>query len=181
MRVLSGEDKLKPSQEEFDWLGYGVYFWEGDPGRAKEWAEEKVRRGRYSEPFVLGAVIDLGNCLDLLVRENIDLLTVAYETFCETQAAGGLPIPENQDLKFDGNKDKLLRYLDCAVIKHLHSVVEQQVAQAGSSSPVQKFDTVRGLFTEGTAAYPGGGFFKKSHTQISVVNEKQIKGYFIPL
>jgi hypothetical protein len=180
MRVLAGEDELRSSNEDFDWLGPGTYFWESDPRRAKEWADWKVRTGRYSESFVLGAVIDLGNCLDLLVRENLELLQVAYEAFCQTQKVAGLPIPENQDLKHGGNKDKLLRYLDCAVIKHLHAVIDVQVKQAGSSSPVERFDTVRGLFTEGEPAYPGGGFFQKSHTQIAVLNSQQIKGYFIP-
>ncbi|MGF9562635.1 hypothetical protein [Neorhizobium sp. JUb45] len=180
MRVLRGDDELHPSTEDFDWLGPGIYFWENDPKRAREWAEWKVARGRYREAFVLGAVIDLGNCLDLLMRENLDILRVAYETFCETQTMAGLPIPENQDIGIDRNKDKLLRFLDCAVIRHLHAVVDMQIERMGTSSPVERFDTVRGLFTEGEPAYPGGGFFRKTHTQIAVVNPRRVIGYFLP-
>ncbi len=48
-------------------------------------------------PFVIGAVIDLGNCLDLLLRENLQLLGLAYEAFSRLREAAGLPLPENRD------------------------------------------------------------------------------------
>lgn len=28
MKILTGEDKFKLSQNSYDWLGHGVYFWE---------------------------------------------------------------------------------------------------------------------------------------------------------
>ena len=67
-RALRGEVDLIQSDKEYDWLGPGVYFWQNDPRRAREWAEDKVARSQYADPFVIGAVIDFGNCLDLCVR-----------------------------------------------------------------------------------------------------------------
>lgn len=34
----------RPSENEWDWLGHGIYFWEHSPGRALRWAEEKHGR-----------------------------------------------------------------------------------------------------------------------------------------
>lgn len=171
------------STEDFDWLGSGAYFWEGDPGRAQEWAQEKVKRGSYKKAAVVGAVIDLGNCLDLTVRENLDLLADAYSSFAAASAKAKLALPVNEDVRGAKVGDKLLRFLDCAVIKHLHENIEDEVRQARDTNltpVIFPFDTVRGLFIEGENVYPGGGFYQKTHTQIAVRNEANIKGVFRP-
>lgn len=41
------------SQNTYDWLGEGIYFWEHLPGRALRWARERFR-GRAG---VVGAII----------------------------------------------------------------------------------------------------------------------------
>ena len=180
LRALTEGMSLIPSNEDFDWLGPGLYFWEADPERALEWANDKVARGSYTEPFVLGAVIDLGNCLDLLQRENIEFLTKAYDALVRVSKAAKTKLPENRDPKALGKGDKLLRYLDCAVIRHLHSAIEAENKSVGGSAQFKPFDTVRGLFTEGKSAYRGGSFFTKSHIQISVINMECVRGVFRP-
>lgn len=140
-----------------------------------------MARGVYRKPFVLGAVIDLGNCLDLLVRENLDLLKVAYDSLVVGHQRSGQAMPQNRDLKTGGAGDKLLRFLDCAVIRRLHSITD--AGDAGTAEPASRilpFDTVRGLFTEGEPAYPGAGFHVRTHTQIAVRNQSCIKGVFLP-
>ena len=167
-RVLSGEP-LRSSENAYDWLGPGIYFWDSDPQRAWEWADDKFRRHPDCEPFVIGAVIDLGNCLDLIARDSLDLLAQSFAIFKETSEKAGRALPINKPAsKNDG--DKLLRYLDCAVIQHLHAAL----AEAGATG----FDTVRGLFTEGEALFEGSGFMKKTHAQIAVYNPDVIKGVF---
>jgi hypothetical protein len=179
--ALTGELSLLRSDKDYDWLGPGVYFWEGDPGRAREWAEEKVARGEYQKPFVIGAVIDLGNCLDLLVRENVDWLKVAYNSLVASHEMSGQALPRNKDKKGDRTGDKLLRFLDCAVIRRLHAILEQDLEHSLEGAEVPPpFDTVRGLFTEGEAVYPDVGFYLKTHTQIAVRNDTCIKGVFLP-
>lgn len=177
-RILAGEIDLIESDREYDWLGPGAYFWENDPVRAKEWAEAKVRQKRYDEAFVVGAVIDLGHCLDLLVRENIPLLRLAYADLVARCDAVGSEMPRNGDLPHDAHRDKLLRKLDCAVIRTLHDIV----ASTADDGPdrVLPFDTVRGVFTEGAAVYPGSGFHELTHTQIAVRTATSIKGLFRP-
>lgn len=173
LAALKGEVELLPSEKGFDWLGRGVYFWESDQTRAREWAEWKVARGDYAEPFVIGAVIDQGNCLDLTVRDNLELLAYAYTGLKAEHEAAGLALPHNRDLKDDPFQDMLLRFLDYAVIEK----VCQDVEEAGTVEP---FDTVRGLFQEGDRAYEGSGFFLKTHTQIAVRRPSAIKGVFLP-
>ncbi len=59
-RLLMGEvgvEEWKQCDNEYDWLGNGIYFWEHSPERARRWAG--------ADGIVIGAVIQLGNCLDL--------------------------------------------------------------------------------------------------------------------
>ena len=168
--ILSGAP-MDGSDREYDWLGPGMYFWESDPVRAWEWAEWKVQRGDFTDPFVVGAAIDLGNCLDLMARDSLEILESAYQSFAALIQATGdereLPVNKKAGT---ADEDNLLRYLDCAVIKHLHSALEDQDQEG--------FDTVRGLFTEGGELFPGSGFKKKTHVQIAVRSNECIKGFF---
>jgi hypothetical protein len=62
--ILSGElsiDDWKPSTNDYDWLGHGIYFWEYAPERALNW----TNRPNVPGGGVIGAIIQLGNCLDL--------------------------------------------------------------------------------------------------------------------
>ena len=168
--VLAGNRELVISDKQYDWLGPGIYFWESDPRRAWEWARWKVSRNEYKAPFVLGAVIDLGVCLDLMSRSSLMALAAAYESLRrthETDTSLG-PLPQNRKAApQDG--DRLLRYLDCAVIRRLHAAMDD----IG-----EPFETVRGLFTEGEKIFPGSGFYAKTHVQIAVRSQRNIKGYF---
>lgn len=179
-QALAGSIELIQSDRDYDWLGPGVYFWEGDPVRAREWAEAKAARQRSMQPYVVGAVIDLGHCLDLTTRDDIELLRDAYQGLVRSREAEGRALPRNQDSGGDPNRDKLLRNLDCAVIRYLHDSIEEQIAQGPADSELQRFDTVRGLFREGAPVYPGSGFFERTHTQIAVRSLDCIKGIFVP-
>jgi hypothetical protein len=161
------------SDRDYDWLGSGAYFWEADQVRALEWAEWKVSQGQYHKASVLGAVIELRNCLDLSNREDIPLVRGAYNSFIESRAKLGQDIPANRSLKGDHNADRVLRFLDCAVINHLHNAID-------ADPDVPPFDTVRGMFTEGAEVYPGCGFKEKTHVQIAVRNKACIRGVFFP-
>ena len=70
-RVISNDAYLRESQNIHDWLGHGVYFWENSPERALEFAtflRDNPSRSLnpIKRPAVIGAVIDLGFCFDLL-------------------------------------------------------------------------------------------------------------------
>lgn len=174
--VVNGKEKLKFSQNDYDWLGYGNYFWDSSPSRALQFAKiiqkypQVNKSTNIKEPAVLGAVISLGFCLDLLDYEKIKLLKLGYDILVENNEAQGKPIPENKAPK--GNKDLLYRNLDCAVIETLH-----QVRKMGDHPP---FDSVRGVFWEGKELYKNAGFKSKNHIQICIRNPNCIKGFFLP-
>lgn len=146
LNVVSRNAELVPNNKPYHWLGDGLYFWENDPYRALEWAHQKASRGELQEPFVIGAVIDLGRCFDLHVRENQILLRSAYKSLQAYSKVAGLKIRANAKAPKDDSKDKVLRFKDCAVINHLMNIDD-------------KFDTVRGLFVEGEPVYSGARIF----------------------
>lgn len=123
--VLRGAKPLVSSRNEYDWLGAGIYFWEGNPQRAKDWAEHaakhpEVCKSRIVNPFVLGAIIDPGYCLDLTESSSVDLVNAAYVSFTAQYDALGLERPKNAG----SPPDRAVRKLDCAVINFLHEVRE---------------------------------------------------------
>jgi hypothetical protein len=78
MDVLTGKKNLKKSTNLWDWLGNGVYFWEQNPSRAWEYASENSKGDQFNKtkietPFVLGAIVGLGICLNLHLTQ-LDLL-----------------------------------------------------------------------------------------------------------
>ena len=175
--VLEGVGILQ-SNRDYDWLGPGAYFWESDPKRALEWAEWKVTSGHYKEPAVVGAVIDLRHCLDLVSRDDVELVRAAHRSFVRVQQKAGLPIPKNRNPRGAKDNDRSLRFLDCAVLRHLHRIID---GLAESDPGIESFDTVRGMFVEGGKAFAGSGLHRKSHVQIAVRNSACIKGLFYPL
>jgi pimeloyl-ACP methyl ester carboxylesterase len=57
MCLLNGSDELCPSDNPWDWLGPGIYFWEQNPYRALAYAREAARidqkfSGKIKTPFV---------------------------------------------------------------------------------------------------------------------------------
>lgn len=170
--AIAGRLSLLGSDRAYDWLGPGVYFWEADPQRALEWAKDRAAQGQLKDPAVLGAVIDLGNCLDLGVRADIEMLVAAHDSLIETLKIDGSPVPENRDVPGGVPGNGMLHYLDCAVIRRLHEITR-------SNPDLEPYGTVRGLFQEGDPAYPGSSFRRYSHRQIAVVNPATcIKGLF---
>ncbi len=172
-KVLSGDDTLVPSEEEHDWLGPGIYFWEHGPQRAYDWAVEEKQRNpeKIQKPDVLGAYINLGQCFDLLDTANTRLLQAMYPQFQRFITESGKPMPENKPAPGKSDPDKVLRFLDCAVIKYaLDKVAAKGVV----------YQTVRGVFVEGGQAFPGAGIMLKSHIQISVRDPGCIVGFFRP-
>jgi hypothetical protein len=121
--VLNRKTDLKESQNNYDWLGHGVYFWENSPDRALEFAtflknNPSKAKNPIQKPAVIGAVIDLGLCFDLLDYGMLQLLKSGYDVFKLIWEKTGRKLPEN---KISGDsQDLLLRDLDCAVFETIH-------------------------------------------------------------
>lgn len=166
--VLVEHRPLKKSDNKWDWLGNGIYFWENSYERAYNWA---VSSKKIETPAVIGAVIDLGNCLNLTDYKSTEILRRGYDLLKINSELLEFPMPENKNVS--ENKDLLLRNLDCAVIQQIHEYNRL------SNQPA--FDSVRGVFIEGKSVFPGSGFKEKTHIQIAIANPNCIKGYFKPL
>lgn len=171
--VLTGEATLSASENAYDWLGRGIYFWEHGPMRALEWAIQQAKRNnsRIKEPAVIGAVIQLGTCIDLLdVRFTREVAKMAEEIRARVEASGQR-LPRNQSVT-SGDFDWLKRHLDCFILNNAIPEIERSLDCV--------FDTVRGVFQEGEAVFKGAGLKMKSHIQIAVRNPAAIVGYFKP-
>src|SRR5690242_6921397 len=115
MNVLNGIDQLRVSNNEWDWLGGGVYFWEQNPARALEYAEDcasgkQKNKIPIKHPFVVGAIIELGNCLNLLEPGSINIVKEAHRSLEKLIKESNLKMPVNKGAK---------RLLDCAVIQYV--------------------------------------------------------------
>jgi hypothetical protein len=172
--VLGNPSKdLKESKNPWDWLGQGIYFWENNPDRALNFAIEQSRRKKtkIKTPAVIGAVIDLGYCLDLMDMANIVLVKETYHTIKAAADLAGAKLPQNTSpVTYAHKNDLLFRNLDCLVINSLHVTQDE----------VRPFDSVKGLFAEGGELYKNAGFREKDHIQICIRNTNCIKGYFLP-
>ncbi|HKB04636.1 MAG TPA: hypothetical protein VKD90_20600 [Gemmataceae bacterium] len=154
-RLVRGEiapADWSPSENKYDWLGHGIYFWEYAPDRARAW----TRKGG-----VVGAIITLGVCLDLTDVKYTHMLTEAYTGFAARQRRRRKPLPENRGKRRD---------LDCAVINYL---VEETARRTGVA-----FQTVRAPFLEGDPIYPGSAILSESHVQVAVRDPLCIIGVF---
>lgn len=163
-RLVNGEMDLYYSENPYDWLGKGMYFWENDPDRALLWAKDSKQNPQnekqiITKPAVVGAVICLGKCLDFMEIANLKKLRAIYDVL----TSQGIMLPENT------GKDFYKRNLDCFLINYL-------VAQKKEKGNI--YDSVRGVFFEGDRLYENAGFREKNHIQISVINLNCIKGYF---
>jgi hypothetical protein len=156
-------------------LGHGIYFWENSPDRAWEFAnflKDNPLKAKKSinKPSIIGAVIDLGYCFDLLDYGSLQLLKSSYDVFKLIWETSGRILPLNKTV---GNSDDLLlRDLDCAVFETFH--------QIRKATGEDSYDSVRGVFWEGGQLYPNAGFREKDHIQICVRNPNCIKGVFLP-
>jgi hypothetical protein len=164
--VINRRRSLRKSNNEYDWLGPGVYFWENSPERALDFAREQSKRAgsTVKNPAVIGAVLDLGLCLDLTDLGCLKQMTKAYSALERYLDLARLPIPENNG--------KWRRNRDCAVINMLH--------QMRKNEDLDPYDSVKSPFPEGDPLYAGTDFTKKAHVQIAICNPNCIKGVFWP-
>lgn len=169
LQILNGHSSLRLSNNPWDWLGKGMYFWEHDPTHTLQYAievseKEQFAKGKIETPFVLGAVIDLKNCWNLPTDEGVKLLESGYNGLQKSTSLAGTPMPEN--------KGFAIRNLDCAVIEYIH--------QINDDNNIQSFDSVRGAFQKGNPVYPSTTITQQNHIQICVRNPECVKGYFLP-
>lgn len=162
---LLRNQKFLPSSNDYDWLGEGIYFWEANPLRGLQFAQEVSSREpkRVKKPFVIGVILDLGYCLDLTTSVGLQMVKGAYLALEEAYRAARLPLPVNRPEQFR-------HPLDCAVINYLH-----KIRSVKDQTPV---DSIKAIFQEPPQLYSGSAFMEKNHIQIAIRNSECIKGVF---
>ena len=122
-KIASGDDQLTVSKNEYDWLGSGQYFWEDSYSRALRWAKDEQARSpdKVKNPAVLGAILDLGNCLNLIDSEHLGLVKAARTAYLDICRTSGLEPVKNKgkDLR---EKDILTRL----VFETLHKLRKKE-------------------------------------------------------
>jgi len=169
-RIVSGADVVKPSSNAWDWLGDGAYFWENDPQRALDFSKQRMawKKVKDKKPAVVGAIIDLGFCLNLFEQPALQQLKAAYDDLFADFQAMGKELPKNGVDKHD----LWSRQLDRAVVEQLHYLRD--------FGGLASYQTVRSPFLEGDPLYDHTTFQQKNHIQIAVCDQSCIKGYFLP-
>jgi hypothetical protein len=165
-RLLAGAP-FKESVNDYDWLGRGIYFWEYGLDRALQFAFDQKRRSKVKKPAVVGALLQLGNCFDLMDTAHTRELGEAFHLWSRAIVGSGAAIPNNSGT----SRDRLLRRRDCALLNwHLDQLDDDHTS----------YDSVRCGFVEGGEAFPGSGIAVQSHTQIAVRNPACVIGVFRP-
>jgi hypothetical protein len=111
-RLVAGKvdtEAWRASQNDYDWIGAGIYFWEHAPGRAWQWAQQRHK----DDGAVVAAVIRLGRCLDLADTAFTALLRDAFDGTVKSYEERGLTLPKNEGKEFK------LRKLDRLVVDAL--------------------------------------------------------------
>jgi len=140
------ENGFKVSQNQYDWLGDGVYFFQDAPVRAKFWGNSQYG----SQSAVIGAKINLTGCMDLIDVSWSHFLADIYNELIEKFKTEKVPIP----VQSNG-----AHRLDRAVLNYaINSLQDTGVV----------VKSIRGVFAEGDAIYPNSALFDKSHVQIAV-------------
>ena len=166
-RLLAGEP-FKPSENDYDWLGRGIYFWEYGCDRAIRFAERQKELGKVATPAVVGALVQLGRCFDLMDTRFTQELGEAFQVFEKTMTTLGHTLPENRGK----TPERKARKLDCAVLNFWLKVLDDKMLA---------YDTVRCAFWEGQVVYPSAGFHQESHIQLAVRNPACVLGVFRPI
>ena len=154
-RLVDGGD-FAPSGRSYEWLGTGVYFWEYAPKQAWRWARDHRKA---SDPAVVGAMLRLGNCLDLLDPENVRWLKRIHDDMMENWRRSRAQVPRN-------HRDR--KSLDCAVFNWIYARSD------AASTPIETSRAVYVPTDKAKRVWAGSWIYEESHIQVCVREPKNI-------
>lgn len=148
--ILNG--KFIVSQNDYDWLGDGVYFFQDAPKRALIWAKERFGQNI----AIVGADIKLESCIDLLDANWAEFLADVYDKYLERINQEGITLP---------HQSSGAHRLDRAILNFAVTILEQEGVYVKS---------IRAAFIEGGPIYPNSALFSKAHVQLAIRDESVI-------
>jgi hypothetical protein len=169
---------LNTSNNRYDWLGAGAYFFVGDYERAMHFANYAFENPHLNttakpilSPAVVGAVIEVDSIWDLSRTSGKTFFSQTRQRLEQDFASAGKAVPINKRKNSDDDLG-ILRYQDRAVI---------EIGCEITASNGRPYDAVQGIFQQGKPLGDLSGFYQLSHTQIAVRSPaKSIIGYFVP-
>ncbi len=145
---------FRASDNDYDWLGTGIYFFQDAPLRAKQWATHQHPQ----DPAVICSRIRLNNCIDLFDIGWQPLLKNVYNSFVEQYRDTEQPLPKQNPERSKAHR------LDCAFFNFAIELISQE----------QPIDSIRAAFMEGKRLFPSSAIFELAHIQIAVRNPELI-------
>ncbi|HZL38444.1 MAG TPA: hypothetical protein VFC78_24230 [Tepidisphaeraceae bacterium] len=146
-------DQFNASSNDDDWFGKGIYFWEYAPKQAWWWT---TKLKRMKQPAVVGAIVRLGHCLDLLDPTNVLTLKQFHDETLLKWKAANIAIPKN------GNQHK---NLDCALFNLFYDQ---------SRVPIETARAVYVPTESSKRAWKRSWIYEEAHIQICVRQPKNI-------
>lgn len=137
---------FKVSENPFDWLGDGAYFWQDAPLRAAKWASCHFG----IDAAIIEAAIQRRNFINLLDTEWMSWLAEVHDQYLNEQRTSGKAVPA---------QTTGAHRLDRAVINFGVEILEASGVEVGG---------VIGAFQEGRPVFPNSALFSLSHVQIAV-------------
>lgn len=189
--LISGRLSPKISKNKYDWLGDGMYFFEGDAERALKLAnasstnpERLLTKNPIVNPAVVGAILDIDRLFDLTTQKGIENYTIAAQNLISVSEAGGTPLPKNQPA-FDGDTDLLHRAFDRAVCTLMHTQLAQHHSRALDAKltdlaiATAPYQVSRGAFEQGKLISEMSSICTDTHLQLAVHDLRCIQGWFL--
>jgi hypothetical protein len=140
-------DGFLPSDNDYDCLGHGVYFFEDGLAQAGAWAT----RAHPREPAVIRADVRLQDCMDLKDSVGwLPLLGRAHDEVLRVSREQGLPLPR---------QTSSVHRLDRVVIEVMVAILEREGTRVRA---------VRAVFAEGPPAFPGSFLSEGFHVQVAI-------------
>lgn len=189
--LVRGEIKPRISSNQYDWLGDGLYFFEGDSGRALKLAHNShanptqlLTRKPIATPAVVGAILEVERWFDLTTQAGIASFTHAAQAVVDGSREDATSLPVNKPA-FEGDQDLLHRAFDKAAcdmvhafrkVVHAQALANQDTAAIIASAPYQ---AARGAFEQGGIITAGSSICSDTHIQIAVQDLSCIKGWFL--
>lgn len=156
---IINEQRLDLSENEYDWLGRGAYFWCDYDYRAWQWAQRCAQSAQEADgitrPFaVVKASIRLGNCIDIHSGLFGDMIRTAEEKLKQNYSQRDVPVPKNR-----GGA----HYLDCAVFNFLCEHMNLPI------------HTIRALIPEGPPLLQGSPMGEGNHIHLCARTMEVVK------
>lgn len=189
--LVRGEIKPQISKNQYDWLGDGLYFFEGDSSRALKLAQASqakpghlLTRKPIATAAVAGAILEIDRCLDLTTQVGIASFTNAAQAVVLAHEQSGTELPANKPA-FEGDMDLLHRAFDKAACDMVHTFRRLAHAQALTEADTvaivatAPYQAARGAFEQGGIIADGSSICADTHIQIAVQDLSCIKGWFL--